>query len=107
MKLITLEALSEAAECLRVLAHPVRLRIVEILLKKEVTVGDIAEACGTAHHVTSEHLGKMRDKGLLKSERRGRCIYYSIANPGLQGIMSCVDTNFGAKKRSGSKEDWE
>ncbi|MFH2000334.1 MAG: metalloregulator ArsR/SmtB family transcription factor [Planctomycetota bacterium] len=101
MKLIKLEALAEAAECLRSLAHPVRLRIVEVLLQKDVTVGDLAEVCGTAPHVTSEHLGKMRDKGLLKSERRGRCIYYSIANPGLQGILSCVDRNFGSQK-----EDW-
>lgn len=101
MKLITLEAMSEAAECLKALAHPVRLRIIEILLKKEVTVGEMAEACGTAHHVTSEHLGKMRDKGLLKSERRGRCIYYSIANSGLQGILNCVDSTFGNQK-----EEW-
>ncbi len=93
--LIPLEAMSEAAMCLRTLAHPHRLRMVQMLLAEEFTVGELAEACGIAPHVASEHLGRMRDRGLLESERRGRCIYYSIAEDGLSGIMGCVEKRFG------------
>ena len=98
MKLIILEALEEAAECLRTLAHPMRLRMIEMLLAKEITVGELARACGIAPHMASEHLNKMKDRGLLKSQRRGRCIYYSVARPGLKGIMKCVDSHFGQQK---------
>ena len=44
-KLISLEALGQAAECLRTLAHPHRLRIVQMLLQGRYTVGELAEVC--------------------------------------------------------------
>ncbi|MCA9100102.1 MAG: ArsR family transcriptional regulator, partial [Planctomycetales bacterium] len=40
-----MEALSQAADCLRILAHPVRLRIVQLLLHGRYTVGEIATDC--------------------------------------------------------------
>ncbi len=94
-ELIPLDALSDAALCLRTLAHPHRLRMVQMLLKDEYTVGALAEACGIASHVASEHLGRMKDRGLLMSERRGRCTYYRVAEDGLRGIMRCVKQRFG------------
>ncbi|MGA1525980.1 MAG: transcriptional regulator, partial [Planctomycetota bacterium] len=39
------EALEGAAECLRTLAHPHRLRMVQMLLQAEFTVGELAAAC--------------------------------------------------------------
>ena len=44
-KLIGLEALGQAAECLRVFAHPHWLRIVQMLLQGRYTVGELAEVC--------------------------------------------------------------
>jgi DNA-binding transcriptional ArsR family regulator len=98
MKLIKLDALTDAAECLKTLAHPARLRMLEMLFVGEFTVGRLADACGIAPHIASEHLGKMRDRGLLTAERRGRCIFYAVAKPGLKGIIQCMDENFGGKK---------
>jgi DNA-binding transcriptional ArsR family regulator len=100
MKLIKLSAMSEAAECLKILAHPIRLRMVEMLFLGDFTVGEIADACGIQSHMASEHLGKMKDKGLLSCERRGRSIYYSVANPGVKGIMTCIESNFGKEKET-------
>ena len=93
--LISMDGLAQAAECLRTLAHPVRLRMVQLLLQQERTVGELAEACSLPSHMASEHLGLMRDRGLLSSRREGRFIYYSIAEKGLVGIMSCVEERFG------------
>jgi DNA-binding transcriptional ArsR family regulator len=94
-QLISLEQMDEAAQCLKTLAHPQRLRMVEMLLEAEYTVGELAEACGIQSHQASEHLGKMRDRGLLASERRGQCIYYKIADPSLRHILNCVREHFG------------
>lgn len=93
--LLPLEQLEQAAECLRTLAHPHRLRIVQMLLGGEYTVGELAEACGIASHVASEHLGLMRDRGLLGCERDGRRMYYHIEEEGLASIMNCIEKRFG------------
>ncbi len=95
-QLIDAEALADAAECLRSIAHPIRLRILELLLQGEYTVGELAEQCDSLQHVVSEHLGVMRDRGLLDRERRGRCTYYKVVKPGVAGIIECVRGSFGS-----------
>lgn len=90
-----LERLDEAAECLRTIAHPVRLRMIEVLLDHRMTVGEIAELCEVRPNVASEHLGKMKDRGLLEMEKDGRQVFYSVAEPGLRSIMQCVRARFG------------
>ncbi len=92
--LTSLEGMVGAAECLRTLAHPHRLRMVQMLLRGEHPVGELAEACNIASHMASEHLGKMRDRGLLSSSRRGRKIFYSVAEPHLADIMDCIEGRF-------------
>ena len=94
-KLTSLEALGQAAECLRTLAHPHRLRMVQMLLRGKYAVGDLAEACDIPSHMASEHLRLMQRCGLLTAEKDGRFVYYSIAEPHLEGIMSCVEARFG------------
>lgn len=90
LTLVELEPLERAAECLKVLAHPVRLRLIDILLQDEFPVGELAELCELPSHQTSEHLRLMQSHGLLASERRGRQVFYRIEAPQLPGIMTCV-----------------
>jgi len=100
MDLIKLNIMKEAAACLKILAHPIRLRMVEMMLSGNFTVGELAEACGIPSHMASEHLGKMRDRGLLISVRASRCIYYSVANPKLKKIVDFIKTNFGSSRET-------
>ena len=97
-KLISLEALGHAAECLRTLAHPHRLRIVQMLLQGRYTVGELAEACEIPSHMASEHLRLMQRSGFLAQEKEGRFVYYTIAEPHLANIMGCVEARFGDSK---------
>lgn len=92
---LTMSQLELAAECLRTLAHPHRLRIVELLLEGRYTVGELAEACEIPSHMTSEHLRLMQRCGFLTSEKEGRFRYYIIAEPHLKDIMSCIQSRFG------------
>lgn len=96
-KLTPLEALSQAAECLRTLAHPHRLRMVQILLQGRYTVGELAEACEIPSHMASEHLRLMQRCGFLTSEKEGRNAYYQIIETHLGSIMACVEDRFGGK----------
>jgi DNA-binding transcriptional ArsR family regulator len=93
--LTSLEALGEAAECLKVLAHPHRLRMVQMLLTENYTVTELAEACGLPTAMASEHLRLMQRCGFLESEREGRKVYYKVVEPQLQKILQCIEERFG------------
>ena len=94
-KLIELEKLEMAAECLRTIAHPHRLRILQMLLNHRYTVGELAEACGIQSHMASEHLRLMKHCGLLAPEREGRKTYYQVTEPHVEDIMNCIQSRFG------------
>jgi predicted transcriptional regulator len=58
-------------------------------------VGELAEECGIQSHMASEHLKMMKDRGLLKAKRQGRKVFYTIAEPSLCTIISCIEKRFG------------
>jgi ArsR family transcriptional regulator, zinc-responsive transcriptional repressor len=94
LKLVPLEVLDEAAECLRTVAHPYRLRIIQMLLAGDYMVAELAEACGIQPHMASEHLRMMQRAGLLTSRRDGRKVYYSVAEPHLEDIIHCIEGRY-------------
>lgn len=98
----SVKAFADAAECLKTLAHPVRLRVVQLLLHGRYTVGELAEDCEIPDNVASEHLRLLQRCGFLTSQREGRRVYYEIAEPHLEQLMACVEGRFLApagKKR--------
>ncbi|HMB15244.1 MAG TPA: metalloregulator ArsR/SmtB family transcription factor [Pelovirga sp.] len=104
-QLIPLEMMEFAAECLRTLAHPHRLRIVEILLDHEESVGELARACDLPSHMVSDHLRILKDRGFLDNQRQGRKVFYRIAEPALADIMNCVQKRFGAQGQCPAAEE--
>ena len=90
----TVESFVEAAECLKVLAHPVRLRIVQMLLHGRFTVGELAEDSRIADNAMSDHLRLLQRCGFLNSQRDGRKVYYEIAEPHLKKLMACIEGRF-------------
>lgn len=93
--LTPLEQLELAAECLKTLAHPHRLRMIQMLLRGRYTVGELAEACGIPSHMASEHLRLMQRCRFLTSEKDGRRAYYHVAESHLASIMACIESRFG------------
>ncbi len=67
-KRLDIDALTMAAECLKALAHPHRLQIVQLLLSgKQYSVNEIAESCDLNRPTTPDHLRLMQRCGFLKS----------------------------------------
>lgn len=93
--LTPLNALEQAAECLKTIAHPHRLRMIQMLLGGRYTVGELADACEIPSHMASEHLRLMQRCGMLIVEKDGRKAYYQVAEPHLANIMRCIETRFG------------
>ncbi|MBL9162317.1 MAG: helix-turn-helix transcriptional regulator [Planctomycetaceae bacterium] len=100
LRLTELEALAQAAECLRTLAHPHRLRMVQMLLQGKYAVGELAAACKLPTPMASEHLRLMQRCGFLTSEKEGRKVYYRVAEPHLKSILKCIEDRFGVASAS-------
>ena len=97
LRLTDLKALGQATECLRLLAHPHRLRMIQMLLQGDYTVGELAEACELPTAMASEHLRLMQRCGLLSSEKDGRKVFYRVAEPHLKSILKCIEERFDSK----------
>ena len=81
---------TKASECLKLLSHPVRIRIVEILSIGRFAVYEVAELCQVAPNQACEHLRLLKNHGLLKSEREGTTVYYRINSPQLYDLLACI-----------------
>jgi DNA-binding transcriptional ArsR family regulator len=92
--LIDQNSLVDAAECLRALGHPMRLRILLILEEARLTVGELAELCEIKSHVASEHLRLMMRCGFLSPEKKGQKTYYQISEPHVFSILACIKSRF-------------
>ena len=95
LDLLPRELLEGAADCLKVMAHPVRLRIVNVLMQGEFAVHEIADLCETSPNQTCEHLRLLRGHDLLASERRGKTVYYIIKSPQLPSLLNCISKHCG------------
>lgn len=90
----SVETFAPAADCLKTLAHPVRLRMVQLLLGGRYTVGELAADCEIPDNVASEHLRLLQRCGFLSSQRQGRFVYYEVAEPHLEPLMACIEGRF-------------
>ncbi len=88
---LSVDLLERMAAALKVLAHPHRLKIVELLEgEKEASVSMIHARLRLAQAVTSQHLGHMKRVGLLASSRRGKEVWYRIADKRALTILDCI-----------------
>jgi ArsR family transcriptional regulator, zinc-responsive transcriptional repressor len=88
---------AQAAECLKALAHPIRLKMVQLLLHGRYSVGELAKDCDVPDNVACEHLRLMQRCGFFTSEREGRSVYYQVAEPNLAKIMNCIEERFAVE----------
>lgn len=84
--------LSHAAEIIKMLGHPVRLKIVEILERHEAAVSEIQETLGLSQATVSQQLARMRGCGIVAARRDGVHVYYRIVEPKVHHILKCIRT---------------
>jgi len=91
-KQLNSDALEKASLMLKAMAHPMRVAILNLLIDgKKLTVTEIHFALGIEQSTTSHHLGILKDKGVLKSERDGKNSFYSVKNKSLEQIIECLN----------------
>ncbi|MCS5663716.1 MAG: metalloregulator ArsR/SmtB family transcription factor [Flavobacteriales bacterium] len=93
MKVLNLnsEALLAAASMLKVLGHPIRISIVELLEESpRMSVTEIFKALRIEQAIASHHLNTLKNKRVLSSERVGKNTYYSVSHVGLIAAVKSV-----------------
>jgi ArsR family transcriptional regulator len=80
----------KAARILSSVAHPLRLLIICMLLERERFVGEILERLGTTKGNISQHLRLLENKGLISKRREGNHTFYSIKDPKIGQLLTCV-----------------
>ncbi len=78
------------AEMCKVFTSPVRLEILDMLRNGKKTVTELVQLIGVNQSNVSQHLQIMKDRGILRTEKKGNYVFYSIANPKISeafGIM--------------------
>lgn len=80
----------EEAEILKVLGHPVRIKIVAGLCSKECNVKHIWECLGLPQATVSQHLALLKNKGIIEGKRDGVEIFYSVVHPLAKKIVNIL-----------------
>lgn len=89
---ISKDKLLFATHMLKVIAHPVRLAIIDLLtIHPKMTVLQIQEALNIEQAIASQHITLLQDKGVLKSEKISRNKYVYLSFPDMKNIVSCIE----------------
>lgn len=80
-----------ASEMLKMLGHPLRLQLVDLLDSYgEKTVGDLAELCEQSQPTVSLYLNRLKNMGLLGCRREGKQSYYFVTHPNIRKLLNCL-----------------
>jgi len=84
------QTLEEASRRLRVLSHPVRLKLIERLAAGPCGVAALGEGLGLRQPVLSQHLQRLRDAGIVESRAAGRRRIYRLADPAATDLLGWI-----------------
>ena len=84
------------AEFFKALAHPLRIRILELLRNGPMSVTQIQEATGAPGSSVSQQLAVLRSRNILATERRGTTIIYRVPDPELFELLDVARRIFDA-----------
>ena len=72
------ESIRQASEAMQAIAHPLRLKILCLVGNQELSVLEIVDAVGTTQSNISQHLGVLRDRGILAARKEANKVFYRI-----------------------------
>ncbi len=83
-----IKEIREKAALLKALSNPVRLCIIRELIKRKVcNVSAMQNCLELSQSTVSQHLGRLRDMGIISCERKGTEVHYRISNEKAEDIV--------------------
>ena len=84
------KTLAAEAHYFRILANPKRLQIIQLLLRRELTVSDMERETGIRQANLSQHLMILRQARIVSAEHKGKKVYYHLSCVGLVHIQATL-----------------
>jgi DNA-binding transcriptional ArsR family regulator len=81
------------SQVLKALSHPVRLKILKVLLDNECCVTDVSNALGITQATSSQHLTILKNSGIVYPQKKGARAYYIVNDDLAKGIISILKKN--------------
>ncbi|MBC6404910.1 MAG: winged helix-turn-helix transcriptional regulator [Rhodospirillales bacterium] len=98
---------AQLAETFGLLADPTRLSIVVACMECEIPAGDIAEELGLSASLVSHHLRLLRAARMLRAERRGRQVFYSMADACVRDVLKIMVGHLFTHEQGGPDQNVE
>ena len=89
-----------AADVFKALGHSSRILIVDVLTHGERCVADLTEMIGCDASTVSNHLSVLRNAGLVRDDRRGQQVFYSLATPCVTKVFVCLEEMRAAREEA-------
>lgn len=83
-------SLDREAEILKVLGHPIRLKIVAGLTTQTCNVKKIWECLELPQATVSQHLALLKNKGIIEGRREGVEVFYQVVSPEARKIVDSL-----------------
>jgi ArsR family transcriptional regulator len=97
-------ALFEAqAAIIKAMAHPTRLFIVDRLSQAEKCVYELTDMIGADASTVSKHLSILKNAGIVRDEKRGTQVFYTLEMPCVLSFFSCVRSVIEARAKDQMK----
>jgi DNA-binding transcriptional ArsR family regulator len=84
------------ADFFKALAHPVRIRILELLRDRPMNVGQLQAVIGAPPSSVSQQLAVLRSRGIVITERRGTTVIYSVGDARIFELLDVARRIFNA-----------
>jgi ArsR family transcriptional regulator len=75
------------AEFFKALAHPLRIRILELLLESERSVQELQRALGVDQPIVSQQLAILRAKNIVEPRKQETAVRYAVRDPALRELL--------------------
>jgi len=76
------------AQFFRALAHPVRIKILEILVRGDRSVQELQKALKLDQPVVSQQLAVLRNRGIVTSQKQGLSVRYALRDPAVGRLLA-------------------
>jgi DNA-binding transcriptional ArsR family regulator len=97
-----MQAQAEAAsDLLKAMANPQRLRVLCLLIEREMSVGEINALVHLSQSALSQHLAVLREKNLVSTRREAQTVYYAVSDGLVHDIIETLHTAFCSPGRTG------
>lgn len=84
----------EAADLLKAMSNPQRLRVLCLLLDREMSVGEINALVDLSQSALSQHLAVLRESGLVATRREAQTVYYSVQSGPVHEIIRILHGHY-------------